>query len=189
MKYKTIKALPWIKVGTVFEYNKDIITGQYWVTLVEWDAIWWLLDFINWFGIDNDFFEKVDEKRKAVPDYDEEYWSVCGSWEILITKNVNNDLDIKYINQWNWKWTEEEAVLEIKKRAAIERVRRYIVENDLLEEDKDKPYNNVRFAYWKLQTYPVSGDFIYYSPYSHLKDTDLTQFIEDCREDLLIIHS
>ena len=51
------------------------------------------------------------------------------------------------LDQGNWRWTREEAELEIKRRAAIERVRRYIVSNDLLEEDKDKQYNNVRFAY------------------------------------------
>ena len=72
MKYKTLKALPWIEVGTVFEYNKDIITGQYWVTLVEWDTIGWLLDFINWFGIDNDFFEKVEDNTKAIPKSDKD---------------------------------------------------------------------------------------------------------------------
>ena len=60
MKYKTLKDLPNIKAGTVFEYNKDIITGQYWVTLVEWDNIGWLLEFVEWFWLDNDFFEKVE---------------------------------------------------------------------------------------------------------------------------------
>jgi len=187
MKYKTLKALPNIKAGTVFEYNKDIITGQYWVTLVEWDNIGWLLEFVEWFWLDNDFFEKVEEKRKAVPVAHDEIYIISHTWfisscEYWITVGEYT------INQWNWRWTQEEAELEVKKRAAIERVRRYIVSNGLLEDDKSHIYTIIYYED-KIKNTSVYGCESYYSPYGRIKNTDITQFIEDCREDLLIIHS
>ena len=93
------------------------------------------------------------------------------------------------INQGNWRWTEEEAELEARKRAASERVRRYLVRNDLLEEDKRQQYQAVYTSCGDLMVYESRYNESYYSPYGRIKDTDLTQFIEDCREDLLMIHS
>ena len=60
MKYKLLKPLPGIKKGLIFEYHKD---DTEWVKLIEWSTITWLLDFIQWFGIDNDFFEPIVEKK------------------------------------------------------------------------------------------------------------------------------
>ena len=94
------------------------------------------------------------------------------------------------INQGNWRWTEEEAELEARKRAAIERVRRYLVRNDLLEEDEGEIYKTI---YVYRQSKLIEGlcpiGYYYYSPYGRIKDIDLTQLLEDCREDLLMIHS
>ena len=60
MKYKLLKPLPWIKEGTIFEYHKDCTE---WVSLIEWSTIAWLLDFIQWFWLNNDFFEPIVEKK------------------------------------------------------------------------------------------------------------------------------
>ena len=60
MKYKLLKPLPWIKEGTICEYHKD---DTEWVSLIEWSTIAWLLDFIQWFWLNNDFFEPIVEKK------------------------------------------------------------------------------------------------------------------------------
>lgn len=185
MKYKTLKALPWIEVGTVFEYNKDIITGQYGVTLIEWDNIWWLLDFINWFGIDNDFFEEVEEKRKSEPWYRENYYIIWTNWKVWECRKPGEEEEI---NQWNWRWTREEAEAEVVKRAAIERVRRYLVDNDLLKDNSSGKHIVIYLSNDKLYSCAYNTTY-FYSPYGRLKNICLKQFIEDCREDLITIHS
>jgi len=60
MKYKLLKPLPGIEVGTICEYHKD---DTEWVSLIEWSTIAWLLDFIQWFWLNNDFFEPIVEKK------------------------------------------------------------------------------------------------------------------------------
>ena len=186
MKYKTLKALPWIEVGTVFEYNKDIITGQYWVTLVEWDNIGWLFEFVEWFWLDNDFFEKVEENKiKSFPTASDWFYEIKSYWEIEWVYAHHDDWALY---QWNWRWTHEEAKKEVAKRAAIERVRRYIVSNNLLKDESSDRYTIIYLCGGNLESchYETTR---FYSPYGRIKDTDLTQFIEDCREDLLLIHS
>lgn len=186
MKYKTLKALPWIDVGTVFEYNKDIITGQYGVTLVNWDTIGWLLDFLNWFGIDNDFFEPLSEKVKIVPEEDDDLYLITSSG--FVRECFYSGMK-KSFDQWNWRWTREEAEKEVAKRAAIERVRQYIVSNGLLEEDKWNMYCVIQTYNDMIEPNNIIPASSVYTPYGRLKYTNLTQFIEDCREDLLTIHS
>ena len=70
------------------------------------------------------------------------------------------------INQGNWRWTEEEAELEIRKRAAIERVRRYLVSNDLIEEDKSKTCIYIVWNPLRQEiTFDAYNTFRPYSPY------------------------
>lgn len=61
MKYKLLKDLPWISAGTIFAYKK---ADSFWVELVNGTTVGGLLKFIKWFGIDNDFFEPIVEKKR-----------------------------------------------------------------------------------------------------------------------------
>lgn len=184
MKYVLNKDLPTFKAGTEAWLSKrgNLLTKEdnKEITMYNHST---LAKFPN---ILTEWFTPVEEKRKAVPDVGEKFFEICNSGELLV-----DTLEARYnervIDQGNWRWTQEEAELEVKKRAAIERVRRYLVENDLLEEDKSHMYIVIYYQ-GKIKYTSVYGDEHYYSPYGRLKDTDLTQFIEDCRVDLLMIH-
>ncbi len=184
MKYILKQDLPTFKAGT----EAWISEGGHLVTLVNGEMLIiyvgsTLAKFPN---ILTEWFEAIPEKQKAVPTGEElHYWiDECGG--VHSTEQCHDD----ELSQWNWRWTREEAEAEVKKRAAIERVRRYLVRNDLLEEDKEEIYKTI-YAY-RSSVLMVGLHSIgpsYYSPYGRIKYTDLTQLLRDCREDLLLIHS
>lgn len=64
-KYKLLKDLPWVKAWTIFEYSEG------WLSLAEWDSIEWINGFIYWFWLNNDFLEKIEEKKKSYDDLKE----------------------------------------------------------------------------------------------------------------------
>jgi len=184
MKYILKKDLPTHKAGTRATFNNWIFQTEDGEIIAHYSAT----DLANHPEIFTEWFEPVPEKtkRKAVPEDGDFYYTIFGFWDV----QQDCELYPRYISQGNWRWTQEEAELEVRKRAAIERVRRYLVRNDLLEEDKNEIYKTI-YAYKpsKLIECLCPIGYSYYSPYGRVKDTDLTQFIKDCREDLLLIHS
>lgn len=103
-KYKLLKELPWIEAWTEFTYNES--DWMWWAYLVWWKTIWWLLDFIKWFWISNDFFEEITLKKTfdtlTVEDwvwYINTNWDVYGAYyrdnycisEIFLTKEEAED--------------------------------------------------------------------------------------------------
>jgi hypothetical protein len=123
-----------------------------------------------------------------VPHYKDIFYVIGNAWSV---RECTLEWDERAVAQWNWRWTREEAEAEVAKRAAIERVRRYLVNNDLIEEDRSNPYEVLFYhssSWFKTMSVDI-GSTLFYSPYGRIKDTDLTQFLEDCREDLLLIHS
>lgn len=184
MKYILNKDLPTFKAGTEAWLSKrgNLLTkidGKE-ITMYSHST---LAKFPN---ILTEWFEPIEEKRKAVPDVWDNYFVIPSYWEVSLV--VNSKHSTPTINQGNWRWTQEEAELEVKKRAAIERVRRYLVSNDLLEEDEKKDYYHLYLH--EVSILPFSSkSYKFYSPYGRIKYTNLDMFIEDCREDLLMIHS
>lgn len=81
-KYRLIKELPWIEAGTEFIYN--VGDGRRWVELVWWRNIWWLLDFIKAFWIDNDFFEPIEEKKTFddLKHMKDKVWCIDFKWDV-----------------------------------------------------------------------------------------------------------
>lgn len=184
MKYVLNKDLPTFKAGTLATFNNWIFKSEDWKVIAHFSAT----DLATHPNILTEWFTSVEEKRKVVPVAPDEIYIISHTWYISVCKYWTS-VGEGTIGQGNWRWTQEEAELEVKKRAAIERVRRYLVQNDLLEEDKNKPYF-IFFTKWDIIfAGKVPGEDSYYSPYGRIKNTDLTQFLEDCREDLLIIHS
>lgn len=184
MRYVLNKDLPKFKAGTEAWLSKrgNLLTkeGNKEITMYDHSA---LAKFPN---ILSEWFTPVEE-RKIVPDEWDKYYIINYYWDIdCMTSMTWWQYQILY--QGSWRWTREEAEKEVVKRAAIERVRRYIVSNGLLEEDKSHMYIVIYYQ-GKIKYTSVYGDEHYYSPYGRLKDTYLTQFIEDCREDLLLIHT
>lgn len=181
MKYTLVKPLPWIDIGTMYPVN-DPCTEQ--------EAK--LFNFATQFWTDNDFFEKVIEKKKVRPEEWDRYFSISTFWDVYST-TINTNSNIQDISQWNWRWTREEAEKEVRKREAIEKCRQYLVENDMLLIDKEI-YKFVK----NIVTYDISNNrlsldsnhwYIPYSPYWHLSTwKNCNKFIEDMKEELLLIH-
>lgn len=136
-----------------------------------------------------EWFTPVEEKREVVPVVPDKIYTISATWYVGESEYGHSVGELT-INQGNWRWTQEEAELEVRKRAAIERVRRYLVRNDLLEEDEDEIYKTI-YVYKpsKLIECLCPIGYSYYSPYGRVKGTDLNKFLYDCREDLLLIHS
>ncbi len=180
MKYVLNKDLPTFKAGT----EAWLSEGGHLVTLVNGEMLIiyvgsTLAKFPN---ILTEWFEPIPEKRKAVPEGDDTYYAIFGGWDVSQTCGYSH-----FISQGNWRWTQEEAEAELVKRAAIERVRRYLVRNDLLEEDKTNIHIVVHSCAGILGISNYSWQS-HYVPYGRIRCTDITQFLEDCREDLLLIH-
>lgn len=184
MKYLLKKDLPIHKAGTPCHLSSkwNLVATEDGIVVYEKST---LAKFPN---ILTEWFEVVPEKRNAVPALNDNIYLVTDTWGIrhwqygIIAGSA-------IANQGNWRWTQKEAEAEVKKRAAIERVRRYIVSNDLLEENKRKDYRIVYTRNGNVRIETILYDVFYYSPYGRIKNKDNPKFLEDCREDLLIIHS
>ena len=130
-------------------------------------------------------------KRKLRPEYGEEYFSVDAQGNIY--NNVfNADYDKNVWKVGNGFFTKEEAEKEITKRQAIQRVKDYLIENDLLCKKEINEWSissiyqvslNIKTGELFLEWYHTTK---HYSPFGYLKSPN-QQFLEDCKEDLLLI--
>ena len=185
MKYVLNKDLPTFKAGTEAWLSKrgNLLTkvdGKE-ITMYNHST---LAKFPN---ILTEWFTPVEEKRKVVPVVPDDIYIISHTWYIGVCEYWTTVGEYT-INQGNWRWTREEAEAEVKKRAAIERVRRYLCERNMLSTDHNEIYYLVRNNNGTIES-EENKWYLYYSPYGRIKNTDLTQFLEDCQEDLLIIHS
>lgn len=195
MKYLLKKDLPKVKAGTEFEYKHNIFTGSYWVELVKWDTIGWILDFINGFGIDNDFFEPIKESKVWKPDNWDGYFYLESEWIIETFWWEDNSIDNNHYDFWNVYKTEAEAIKARDKQLAVVRCRNYLIDNDMLLSDEEvmNPntykyyiYNNIvnNTLEYTWYTYTLS-----YSPFWYINsEENAEKFIQDCEKDLLLIH-
>lgn len=181
MQYVLKKDLPTYKAGTPCHISAEgnLVDTQNGIVLYRKST---LQKFPN---ILTEWFEPI--WVKVVPKDKENHYQIYASGMILFAGN-SSQKNTDIINQGNWRWTKEEAEAEVAKRAAIERVRRYLVENDLLETDKTKVYKVLHVCNNKVQQ-DIASLSSFYSPYGRIKRTYINQFLEDCRADLLLIHS
>ena len=194
MKYLLKKDLPTIKAGTEFEYKHNILTGSYWVELVKWDTIGWLLDFINGFGIDNDFFEPIPESKVWKPKRWDKYSTVHSDGTVNSCNWYNHGEDNIRFKMWNVYKTEEEAIKARDKQLAIVRCRNYLIERDMLLSDEEVDSNKAKaIVYYDLRNriLDTTSCFYtkYYSPFWYINSKqNADKFIKDCEKDLLLIY-
>ena len=188
MKYKLLKDLPTYPAGTECHLSKkwNLVSTEDGLVIYAKST---LDKFPN---ILTDWFEPIPEKvkPKAVPEDGDGYYYINPRWDISYDNKCSDIQSV--IDQWHWRWTSEEAEQEVAKRAAIERVRRYLVENDLLETDMTKWYYTVVYIdnmHQLLSQEFNSNSVFVYSPYGRIKNTSTKQFLKDCRDDLLLVHS
>lgn len=187
MKYILKQDLPTFKAGTEAWLSKR---GNLLARVGDTEITIYMKDTLDKFpNILTEWFTPVEEKRKVVPVVPDKIYTISATWYTGETAYGHSVGELT-INQGNWRWTEEEAELEIRKRAAIERVRRYLVSNDLIEEDKSKTCIYIVWNPLRQEiTFDAYNTFRPYSPYWLIKYVNVEKFIEDCREDLLMIHS
>lgn len=182
MKYRLLKPLPWIEVGTIYDSTtEDPVTKE------EAD----IELFVRCFWTNNDFFEPIKESKYWEPEEWEYYYDIGGVYD----KNWWYDCDDVNISTWLAFKTKEEAEKQFKLMQAITRCKRYLVERDMLltsEEalsDDGSQYKYVLYRYWDNIEITWCDNALYYSPYWHINSrTNADKFIKDCEEDLKLIH-
>lgn len=129
-------------------------------------------------------------KKKIRPCYGERFLFLE---ETGLTVSATWGYSMKNTSVWeagNGFFTEEEARKEREKRQAIQRVKDYLIENDLLcseEEVNSEGFVKYYIRYDTKNKELVLGHFFYqkyYSPFGYSRNE---QFLEDCKEDLLLI--
>lgn len=181
MKYRLLKPLPWIEVGTIYDTNVNGVTKQ------DID----LEFFVRNFWSDNDFFEPIKEPKYFEPEEGEYYYDIHSAYD----KNWWYDCDDVNISTWLAFKTKEEAEKQLKFMQAITRCKRYLVENDMLLSDddvmdisvaKNSVYYLVHNQSFHSSSWKVCQD---YSPYGYINsEENAEKFIKDCEEDLKLIH-
>lgn len=166
MKYRLLKPLPWIEVGTIYDSTKEEADIEL---------------FVRCFWTNNDFFEPIKESKWWEPKEWWEYYDFYGEEEFNNTK-----WDVTNISAWLAFKTKEEAEKQLKLMQAITRCKRYLVENDFISISNWYLVciNNNSI----LETYSTVWISIY-TPYGYINSkTNCDKFIKDCQEDLLLIH-
>ena len=181
MKYKLVKPLPWLEVGTIYDTNVNGVTKQ------DID----LEFFVRNFWTDNDFFESIKESKWWDPEEGEYYYDIHSEYG----KHWWYDCDDVNISAWLAFKTKEEAEKQLKLMQAITRCRKYLVEHDMLltsEEalsDDGIQYKYILYSYWDNIGIMRCDNVIYYSPYWYINSrTNAEKFLKDCEEDLKLIH-
>jgi len=181
MKYKLLKPLPWIEVGTIYDSTtEDPVTKE------EAD----IELFVRCFWTNNDFFEPIKESKWWEPKEWESYF--CLDW--YYQRNDCYSIDELPISAWLFFKTKEEAEKQFKLMQAITRCKRYLVERDMLLSSEDIMNDGIKkstvmYKIWTWFLIEAYDTYIQYSPYWHINSTDnAKKFIEDCQEDLLLIH-
>lgn len=142
---------------------------------------------------DEDVAKIVKPKKKLRPELGETYYILYSDTEIVTGLWSDSGGDRKNWSSGNGFFTEAEAEKELAKRQAIQRIKDYIVENDMefepdwndVDQAKYIPYYN---EYAKKLECRGFCTLQYYTPFSYLgKVNHLEQLNKDCQGDLLII--
>lgn len=182
MKYRLLKSLPWIEVGTIYDSSKED-------PMTKWEAD--LEMFARNFWTNNDFFEPIKESKYWEPEEGEYYYDIHSEYG----KHWWYDCDDVNISAWLAFKTKEEAEKQLKFMQAITRCRKYLVENDMLLSDdevmdisvaKNSVYYLVHNQSFHFSSWKYTQD---YSPYGYINsEENAEKFMKDCEEDLKLIH-
>lgn len=125
MKYKLLKKIRGAEAGVIFNYNKNEIWE--WVSLIEWENLWNILDLIKALWIDNkEYFEEIKDKPKTLKDLKK--WDIVYFinlfWVIDTTNyqstHINSEIFLTY----------KEAKKELKFRKCKRTIESWQKEND-----------------------------------------------------------
>lgn len=143
------------------------------------------------------WLEEIQEKPKSIFDLKKwgTYYYINHYWQIQECRYIHyENLDI-IINNWKSYISYEEAEKELKKRQAIQRIKKYCWENNIELADKDflkNPENAVAEINYDREDKKI--DVVSYRYYNYINiellfrsHHDAKNIVENCKNDLKII--
>lgn len=194
-KYKLKKDFLYLKVWTILDIFKKkdewtISITRYVISIKDW-LIAEIVDSIHF--VFDEYFEEITEEQNSIFNIKEWdiYYSICDDSDVESIIFENDSYDNKYIQSWNAFLTEKEAEKEVKRRKAIQKIKKYCWENNI--EYKENVSNN-DFPFYIMKNKkkwfePWSGNINdSYDWFLFLESVnDCNKIIRDCEEYLKTI--
>ena len=188
-RFKLKKDLPTWEAGEEMWIWEDWCL--YWTTK-EWDVImvYHVSTILNFDILNSDWFEKIEKEISIfnLKDWDNIYY-------INEVGYINNYFYIwsisDYIESWNAFLTREEAEAELEKRKAIQRIRKFMWENNIKNKEFKSLEHNYTISYigngFYIEYYKISYSWNYLWYFETYKDCQ--KIIDNCFDDLKIIYN
>lgn len=194
-QYKLKKEFLHLKAWTVVDIFKKkdewtISITRYVISIKDW-LIAEIVDSIHF--VFDEYFEEITEEQNSIFNIKEWdiYYSICDDSDVESIIFENDSYDNKYIQSWNAFLTEKEAEKEVKRRKAIQKIKKYCWENNI--EYKENVSNN-DFPFYIMKNKkkwfePWSGNINdSYDWFLFLESVnDCNKIIRDCEEYLKTI--
>lgn len=192
-----------------FKLKKDLPTWKVWEemwiwedwclygTTKEWDVImvYHVSTLLNFNILNSDWFDKIEETKKSIFDLEETDMFFSIDREGYIQKiNLFWISTLKTLQDiWNVFLTEEEAEVELERRKAIQRIKKFMWENNIKNREFKQHEDNYTILYDSLDEF---FNIEYYET-SYLINTlwyferfeDCQKIIDNCLDDLKIIYN
>lgn len=188
--YKLKKDLLNLKAWDIVNIHKADLWYTRYTIVYQWHIVCEISNNIL-FNFD-DYFEKVkDPKNIFELEKWHKYFTLDDNWYVFEHRYYNDTWDKRYIESWNAFLTKEEATKEVERRKAIQRVRKFMYENNI-QNKEFKPYeHNYIILYNALdknffmeyyEGFCVTNDLWFFKTYD-----DCKKIINNCLNDLKII--
>lgn len=138
-----------------------------------------------------DYFEEIEERKSIfnLREWDK-YYYLYSDWYIDYITFEDDDYDKKYIKNWHAFLTKKEAVKELERRKAIQKIKKYCWENDI-KTDYDEDYNSRLFYMetdWEFEGQINFDSFPpLYSPIWYFSRENADKILEKFEKELKII--
>lgn len=194
-KYKLKKDFLYLKVWTILDIFKKkdewtISITRYVISIKDW-LIAEIVDSIHF--VFDEYFEEITEEQNSIFNIKEWdiYYSICDDSDVESIIFENDSYDNKYIQSWNAFLTKEEATKEVERRKSIQRVKKFMYENNIKNKEF-KPYEhnyiilynalgkNFFTEYYKF--FEITNDLWFFKTYD-----DCKKIINNCWNDLKVI--
>lgn len=192
-KYKLKKDFLYLPAETVVDiFIKEIewtITVKKYVISIKDHLIAEIAESLS-FHFD-ELFEEIIEPKSIfnLKEWDK-YYYLYSDWYIDYITFEDDDYDKKYIKNWHAFLTKKEAVKELERRKAIQKIKKYCWENDI-KTDYDEEYNSRLFYIetdWEFAGQINFDSFpLLYSPIWYFSRENADKILEKFKEELKII--
>jgi len=192
-KYKLLKELPWLEVGTIIKYNN----GRCSLYKEEQENLTNLglqslstIESILIYQKETDWLEEIKEKPKSIYELEkgEDYYYIGDIWYTSKCNTIYWGLYKMYrLEFWNVFLTEKEAKKELEKREALAKIKKWIWENkiEINHIDNGKVSFEILYSKWEFYVSEVWSCWVN-SILFHFKE-DAERCLEECKQDWNIL--